>query len=205
MLVDRWKDRWHTRAWAQAVIQEVESDTIKRLEAYPAKDVEMDLTGTDIPDDEFPEEPHVEEAKVPEEVPNAVRLAIIRIHKNLGHLSKELLCRVLRIGGANKIVIRTASELKCDVSAENKPPKSHVPSKLADTYTEFNQGVKVDLFVLADSNEQVFEFQNTADLATRSDICFPVPSERPDDVLSVLEMVWINWARPMSHVISDGE
>ena len=112
MLVDRWKDRWHTRAWAQAVIQEVESDTIKRLEAYPAKDVEMDLTGTDIPDDEFPEEPHVEEAKVPEEVQNAVRLAIIRIHKNLGHPSKELLRRVLRIGGANKIVIRTASELK---------------------------------------------------------------------------------------------
>ena len=71
----------------------------------------------------------------------------MRIHKNLGHPSKELLCRALRIGGANKIAIRAASELKCDVCAETKPPKSHLPSKLADTYTEFNQGVGVDLFV----------------------------------------------------------
>ena len=49
----------------------------------------------------------------------------------------------------------------------------------------------------------MFEFLNIVDLATRFNICFPVPSKRPDDVLSVLEMVWINWAGPMSHVISD--
>ena len=66
---------------------------------------------------------------------------------------------------------------------------------LADTYTEFNQGVGVDLFVLADSNKQVFEFLNIVDLAARFNICFPVPSKRPDDVLSVLEMVWVNWDR----------
>ena len=127
----------------------------------------------------------------------------MRIHKNLGHPSKELLCRALRIGGANKVAIRAATELKCDVCSESKPPKSHLPAKLADTYTEFNQGVGVDLFMLADSDEQVFEFLNIVDLATRFNICFPVPSKRPDDVLSVLEMVWINWAGPMSHLIPD--
>ena len=63
--------------------------------------------------------------------------------------------------------IRAANELKCDVCAENKPPKIHLPSKLADTNTEFNQGVGVDLFVLADSNEPVLEFLNIVDLATR--------------------------------------
>ena len=47
--------------------REVESDAVKRLEAYPAEDVEMDLAGTAINDDEFHEEPHLEEAKVPEE------------------------------------------------------------------------------------------------------------------------------------------
>ena len=84
--------------------------------------------------------------------------------------------------------------------SENKPPKSHLTAKLADTYTEVNQGVGADLFVLADSDEQVFEFLNMVDLATRFNICFPVPSRRPDDVLSVLEIVWINWAGPMSHL-----
>ena len=48
------------------------SDAVKRLEAYPAEDVEMDLAGTAIPDDESHEEPQTEETKVSEEVPNAV-------------------------------------------------------------------------------------------------------------------------------------
>ena len=56
--------------------------------------------------------------------------------------------------------------------------------------------------MLADSDEHVFEFIDIVDLATRFNICFPVPSKRPDDVLSVLEMVWINWAGPMNHLIS---
>ena len=69
----RSSSRWHTRACGQAVIRGVESDVVKRLEAYPAEDVEMELPGTAIPDDEFHEEPHLEEAKVPEEIPNVVR------------------------------------------------------------------------------------------------------------------------------------
>ena len=77
-----------------------------------------------------------------------------------------------------------------------------MPAKLAETYSEFNQGVGVDL-KLADSDEQVFQFLNIVDVATRFNMCFPVLSKRPDDVLSVLEMVWINWAGPMKHLISD--
>ena len=49
----------------------------------------------------------------------------------------------------------------------------------------------------------MFEFLNIVDLATKFNICFAVPSKRLDDVLSVLEKVWINWAGPMSHLISD--
>ena len=58
-------------------------DAVKRLEAYPAEDVEKDQTGTAIPNDVFHEEPQLEETKVPEQVPNEIRLAIMRVHKNL--------------------------------------------------------------------------------------------------------------------------
>ena len=51
----------------------MESDAVKRHEAYPAEDVEVDLTGADTPDDEFPEEPHVEEVRVPKGTPDAVK------------------------------------------------------------------------------------------------------------------------------------
>ena len=37
----RSSSRWHTRAWAQAVIPGVESDVVRRHEAHPAEDVEM--------------------------------------------------------------------------------------------------------------------------------------------------------------------
>ena len=72
-----------TRAWAQAVIRGVESNAVQRLERYPAEDVGMDPTGTGILDAEFHEEPHLEEAQIPEEVPNAIRLVIMRVHKKL--------------------------------------------------------------------------------------------------------------------------
>ena len=101
------------------MIRGVESDAVRRQEAYPAEDVEMDLTGADIPDDEFPEEPHVGEVSVPKEIPNAAKLKIMRVHRNLGHPSKELLCRAVQFGGAN------------DVCMENKPPESNLPSKLS--------------------------------------------------------------------------
>ena len=65
------------------MIRGVESDAVKRLEAYPAEDVEMELPGTAIPDDEFQEKPHLDEPKVPEEIPNGVRLAVMPIHKSL--------------------------------------------------------------------------------------------------------------------------
>ena len=112
------------------MIRGVESDAVKRFQAYPAEDVEMKLAGTFILDDEFHEETQHEESKVPEEVPKAVRLAIMRIHRNLGHPSKELFCRALRIGGANRIALRAASDLKCDVCMENGHPKSHLPAIL---------------------------------------------------------------------------
>ena len=66
------------------MIRGVESDVVKRLEAYPAEDVEMEFAGTPTTDDEFHEKPHLEEENVPEEIPNAVRLAVMRIHKKSG-------------------------------------------------------------------------------------------------------------------------
>ena len=57
------------------------------VESQKKKNVEMELPGTAIPGDEFHEETHLGEAKVPEEIHNGVRLAVMRIHKNLGHPS----------------------------------------------------------------------------------------------------------------------
>ena len=127
----------------------------------------------------------------------------MRIHKNLGHPQQ---------GIALSRFANWWSEQDRDSSGEVNSRVTFVLRtnlrkviclRSWHTYTEFTQGVGVDLFVLADSNEQVFDFLNIVDLATRFNICSPVSSKRLDDALLVLEMVWINWAGPMSHLISD--
>ena len=80
----RSSSRWRTRAWAQAVVRGVESDAVRRFEAYPGEDAEMGVAGTVVPDDEFHEEPQLQEPGVLEEVPIAVRLAVMSIHEKSG-------------------------------------------------------------------------------------------------------------------------
>ena len=72
------------------MIRGAESDAVKRQEAYPAENVDVDLIGTALPDGEFCEEPHLEEAQVPEEVPNGVRLGIMRVHKKTGSSKQRI-------------------------------------------------------------------------------------------------------------------
>ena len=84
----RSSSRWHTRAWGQAA-GDWRVTPSRDLRLIQPKMWNLDLTGTAILDDEFHKEPHLEEATVPEEIPSAVRWAVMRIHKNLGHPSKE--------------------------------------------------------------------------------------------------------------------
>ena len=63
-----------------------QSDAAKRFEAYPAEDVELDLTGKVIPDDE--------------RVRRVKRYTKIWVTQG-----KELLGRAFRIGGASKIAL----------------------------------------------------------------------------------------------------
>ena len=90
--------------------------------------------------------------------------------------------------------VRAASLLKCDVCFEHdlhnvtcqETPRGRGRNSTND------QGVGVDLFVLADFSEELFEFFNIVDPATRITICLLMPSKRPDDVLSVFQMVSMN-------------
>ena len=74
----RSSSRWHTRAWAHAVLRGVESDGVIRYEAYPAEDVEMAVAVTVLSDDEFHEEPQLEEQRVLEEVPKSLACTVGR-------------------------------------------------------------------------------------------------------------------------------
>ena len=94
------------------------------------------------------------------------------------------------------VALRAAHEVKFDVNSEKKLPKSHMPVKPEDMHIEFNHGVGVDFLCQRTLTTSVCWF------LSGFKICFPAPSERPDDVLLML-MVWMNWARHMNDLISD--
>ena len=104
-----------------------------------------------------------------------------------------MLCRALRIGGASKIALKAASALWCDVWMENKPPKK----SLFACEGSLNEGVGG----LRRTSVQVP--QHCRSRHEISTFAFQIHPKRPEDVLSVLEMVWINWTSPMNHLISD--
>ena len=124
------------------------------------------------------EEPQLEETNVSEEVHNAVRWAIMRVHKNLVHASKELLCRALRFGGANKM-LRAASELTCDVCSEKS--LTCLRSWLIRILNSIKALEWISLIGLRRTSVRVPEHCR---FATRFKVSLSVPSKRPDDVLS---------------------
>ena len=150
------------------------------------------LAGTAIPSDEFHEEPQLEETNVSEEVHNAVRWAIMRVHKNLGHASKELLCRALRFGGANKIALRAASELTCDVCSEKS--LTCLRSWLIRILNSIKALEWISLIGLRRTSVRVPEHCRSR---------FQFHPKDQTTFCRVLEMVWVNCAGPMNHLISD--
>ena len=74
----------------------------------------------------------------PDEIPNAVRLVVVRIHKKTWHTRARKCCVVL---GESEESTEWANELKCGVCLDNELSKSHLLAELADTYTDFNQDV----------------------------------------------------------------
>ena len=135
----------------------------------PAEDVEMDLIRTAIPDDELREGTQLEEAQVPAEVPSAVRLATVRVHKNLGHPSKEIAGVALY-----ELVepIRLRSELRVKSSAtfarRTKPPKKSLACEVGRFVHRIqSRCLSGSLCAGGLRRTSVFEFLNIVDLATR--------------------------------------
>ena len=118
--------------------------------------------------------------RVPEEIPNGGEVGNHAYRQESGTSQQGIaLSRFANWWSETRSRYERRVNSSATIVRENKPPKCFFALKVADTSTEFNQAVGVDLFVLADSNEQVFKFLNIVALATRFNICFPVPSKRP--------------------------
>ena len=74
----------------------------------------------------------------------AIKRALHRLHKNLGHCSTKDLVRILRHGSASDKAIEMAKTLECDLCKSQVRPHVPVPAKPTRS-CEFNVSVGIDV------------------------------------------------------------
>ena len=90
------------------------------------EDLDFELFGDQVSDDDPDEKPSEEQLVVP----TVVRQAVRRLHENTGHRSPQRLARALLIAGAPPEAVLAAKQLKCSVCEERRPVKARRPASL---------------------------------------------------------------------------
>ena len=140
-------------------------------------------------------------------LPRELKLAIKRVHVNLGHAATPAMLRALRIARASDVAIKACRLFRCPDCPRLKEPRIPRPSKLpiADV---FNVLIGVDVFEEKDAQGQSWTFLNVLDQGT----LYQVVSVLADTfanltgavVLEALTTSWFSWAGyPERGVMSD--
>jgi hypothetical protein len=112
------------------------------------------------------EEPKEEDASSRwQRVPRELRLAIQRVHVNLGHARLPDMLRALRISRASEAAIRACRLFRCPECPRLAEPKLPRPSKLP-TVDEFGVIVGMDVIEVKDSDQVSWSLLNILDLGT---------------------------------------
>ena len=132
-----------------------------------------------------------------EEDVKAIKMAISKLHTNLGHPSSHALARAIRLTGGSDLAIASALAHKCPVCDRLKSPSNplSVPGSLEGA-REFNKVLAIDLFSLGDCFAEQGTFLNCVDMASGYQIVTPVKSKHPLEIWKALMASWLSWAGP---------
>ena len=134
-----------------------------------------------------------------------MRNAVLRIHKNLRHPSKDQLVRAFRACGASDEAIAAAVQLQCPVCHEmNRPAVGHTrfPARLKKV-KEFGEQIAIDLFTVHTNSGVALEMLNIVDIKTGFQVVAPIKSKHPGIVAQALELVWFSWAGVPNSLVCD--
>ena len=140
-------------------------------------------------------------------LPRELKLAIKRVHVNLGHASMPTMLRAMRIAKASEVAIKACRLFRCPECPRLQEPRRPRPSKLPLT-DEFNIMVGIDVFQAKDSQGEQWSFLNILCQGTTFQVVsllgdtFANPTSAA--VLEALNSSWFSWAGyPERGVMSD--
>eukprot|EP00435_Cladocopium_sp_Y103_P040884 s349_g11.t1 len=139
-------------------------------------------------------------------LPRELKLAVKRIHVNLGHASTPAMLRALRISKASEAALKAVRLFRCSDCPRIQNPKEPRPSKLPIT-DEFNVQIGMDIIHENDSAGQPWTWLNVFCQATQFQVCVLLDSAGQPTSQQVIEafgMGWTNWAGfPERGVVAD--
>eukprot|EP00438_Fugacium_kawagutii_P008061 Skav219569 [mRNA] locus=scaffold3203:12014:25029:+ [translate_table: standard] len=130
-------------------------------------------------------------------LPRELKLALKRVHINLGHAPTAQMLRAMRLSRASEVAIRACRLFRCPDCPRIQLPKKPRPSKLPLT-EEFNVEIGLDLLHEKDANGHSWSWLNILCQGTTFQICVLLPETNYNptaaDVLQAFEQGWTSWA-----------
>ena len=130
-------------------------------------------------------------------LPRELKLAVKRIHVNLGHANIPSMLRALRVSRASEVALRAVRLFRCEDCPRIQDPKQPRPSKLPIA-EEFNVQIGMDIIQEKDSSGHTWSWLNILCQGTSFQICVLLgdvhhnPSGK--DILEAFVTGWTTWA-----------
>ena len=141
-------------------------------------------------------------------LPRELKLAVKRIHVNLGHATTATMLRSLRISKASTTALKAVQLFRCtDCPRMMDQPKEPRPSKVPLVH-DFNVMIGLDVFEEKDASKQSWSWLNIFDQGTTFQVCALLPDSHGNPsgavVLEALQSHWLSWAGyPERGVVTD--
>ncbi|CAE7715141.1 RE1 [Symbiodinium necroappetens] len=130
-------------------------------------------------------------------LPRELKLAIRRIHVNLGHANTKAMLRSLRIARASESAIKACRLFRCKECPRMHELREPRPSKLP-VIDEFNIQLGLDIITEKDSAGQSWSWLNTLCQGTTFQVCAllgeTVYNPTGKAVIQALSSHWLSWA-----------
>ena len=116
-------------------------------------------------------------------------MAVKKLHDATGHRDNKRLARALVLAGAPAEVVVAAKAHKCDLCAEQRPPKSRRPASLP-TPRDTGDQVHLDLVEVFDVHGRKYYVVHVVDWATRFQMARLLPNRSSEEVIRFLREMW---------------
>ena len=133
---------------------------------------------------------------------NEERRHLLRLHKNLGHPSSQVLSQVMRNQGYPSHMIQGLQDMKCSTCQHHQNPKLQRPATLKQEL-DFGDKVSVDGTTWTNKNGKTFHYYHFLDHGTNYHTAVIAPNRTIEKAIEKVTLGWLSWAGPPNEFIAD--